>query len=104
MQKAIWDLKNQSDETVSSFEGLDRMGKQHFQSLFKAVEEVLPDEVIRMTQIFPGFLTPGDNINLLEVVSKDKLKEVLRSFQKGKIPGLDRWTIEFFIALYEIIG
>ena len=40
----------------------------------------------------------------MEEVSEEKLKTILHSFQKDKIPGLDGWTIEFFLEAYETIG
>ena len=40
----------------------------------------------------------------MEEVLEQELKEILRSFWKDKIPKLDGWTIEFFLALYDTIG
>ena len=45
-----------------------------------------------------------DNISLMKEVTEGELKEVLQSFQKDKILGLDGWTIEFFIDLFELLG
>ena len=41
---------------------------------------------------------------MMEEVSEEDLKVTLHSFQKDKIPALDGWTVEFFLATYEIIG
>jgi hypothetical protein len=32
----IWDMRNDVDVKVSSFEGLENLGVEHFQSLYKA--------------------------------------------------------------------
>jgi hypothetical protein len=40
----------------------------------------------------------------MEEVSQEELKESLHSFQKYKSTGPDRWTIEFFLGLYDILG
>lgn len=41
---------------------------------------------------------------LMRVVTEEELKETLRSFQKDKSPGLNGWSIEFYLGLYEVIG
>eukprot|EP01018_Ginkgo_biloba_P003770 Gb_15008 [translate_table: standard] len=56
-----------------------------------------------MTSFFPSLVSEEDNASLLEEVSKDELQTVLHSFQKGKSPGLDGWTVEFFLGFYEVI-
>jgi hypothetical protein len=37
-------------------------------------------------------------------VNEQELKETLHSFQKDKSPGLDGWSIEFYIGFYELPG
>jgi hypothetical protein len=56
-----------------------------------------------MTTYFPSSVEEGDNVRLLEEVSKDKLQKVMHSFQKDKSHGPDGWSIEFFLGFYEII-
>jgi hypothetical protein len=36
VSNTIWKLKGHGDTSVSTFEGLAEMGKNHFQALFKA--------------------------------------------------------------------
>lgn len=45
-----------------------------------------------------------ENTSLMEKVSKAELHEVLHNFQKNKISGPDEWTVEFFLAFYDLIG
>ena len=40
----------------------------------------------------------------MEEVSEEELKEIMHSFKKDKILGLDGWTIEFFLDSYDTIG
>ena len=40
----------------------------------------------------------------MEEISKDEQKETLHNFHKDKILGLNGWTIEFLLALYDTIG
>ena len=57
-----------------------------------------------MAQMFPSFVDDEGNRELMKEISEEELKEVLRSFQKDKSPGPDRWTIEFFLDLFEFLG
>ena len=43
-------------------------------------------------------------MELMKKVSEEEIKETLLSFQMYKIPGPDGWTVEFFLAGYDIIG
>ena len=43
-------------------------------------------------------------MELMEEVSEEELKATLNSFQRDKILGPDGWTVEFFLARYDVIG
>ena len=36
-------------------------------------------------------------------IKKDEIQQLLNSFQKGKSPGLDGFTLEFFLRFYDKI-
>jgi hypothetical protein len=57
-----------------------------------------------MALFFPSFVDEEDNRALMDEVTEDELKEFLHSFQKDKIPGLDGWTIDLFVGIFEFIG
>jgi hypothetical protein len=57
-----------------------------------------------MTQYFPCFTNEEDNKMLMEEVTLEELKGVMRRFQREKIPGPDRWTIEFFLCFFDLLG
>ena len=41
--------------------------------------------------------------DLLKDVTEEELSTILSSFQRGKSPGLDAFTREFFLGFYELI-
>ena len=41
--------------------------------------------------------------DLLKEVTEEELNSVIHHFQKGKIPGLDGFTLESFLRCYELI-
>jgi hypothetical protein len=57
-----------------------------------------------MTQYFPSFADEEDNRMLMEEVTLEELKGVMRSFQKEKIRGPYGWTIECFLGFSDLLG
>ena len=43
------------------------------------------------------------NDSLNQEFSEEELNNILHSFQKSKIPGLDGFTLEFFLGFYDLI-
>lgn len=41
---------------------------------------------------------------LMEEVGATELEEVLHSFQKDKSPSLDKWPVEFYLGLLDLLG
>jgi len=101
---SIWKLETPDGRVENSFEGMASIGVSHFKNLFKASNQASIEEVVRLAQLFPGFVNEEENQKLLEKVTEDELKETLSSFQKDKSPGPDGWTIEFFQELYDFLG
>jgi hypothetical protein len=50
------------------------MGRNHFQTLFKALERVNIADIVRMTLFFPSFVDEEGNRDLFSKVTKDELK------------------------------
>jgi hypothetical protein len=57
-----------------------------------------------MTQYFPSFPDEEDNKMLMEEVTLEELKGVMRNLQKEKIRGPYGWTIEFFLGFFDLLG
>ena len=49
----IWDLRDWVGEEVSSFEGLAKLGTEHFCELFKAQEGSSIAEIVQVDRLFP---------------------------------------------------
>jgi hypothetical protein len=103
MENTIWILKDSFGRKITSFEDQAQLGSQHLKKIFIAKGRVTIDVIVQMALLFPRFLEEEYNRSLMEEVSKDKLKEVLHSFQKYKSPGPDGWSIEFFVGLFDLI-
>jgi hypothetical protein len=103
-ENTISSLKDQEGRTCSTFEGLANLGKNHFQTLFKADRNTNITEIIKMVLYLPSFVNEQGNQALFVEVTKDELKETIQSFQKDKSPDPEGWTIEFFRGFFDLIG
>lgn len=97
-------MKDDSSETISSFDGLANLGVNHFQTLYKAQARSSLAEIIQLAQHFSHFADVEENAELMDEVSMDELKTTLHSFQKDKSPGPDGWTIELFLGFFDVMG
>ena len=59
--------------------------------------------MIQFSQNFPRQISEDDNIEMIEEILEDELKKMLHIFHKDKSLGTKRWTIKFFLALYDTI-
>jgi hypothetical protein len=87
IDKTIWSLNDLEGRNISSFEGVSRLGKDYFQTLFKEDQRVSVVDIVRMTLFFPGFVGEEENWALMEEVLEEELRGVLYIFQKYKSPG-----------------
>jgi hypothetical protein len=100
----IWSLKDQEDILVTSFKGIENLGKRHFQTLFKEDRRANIVDIIKMALHFPRFVDEEGNRDLYAEVTETELKDTLQSFQKDKSPSPDDWTIEFYLGFFDLIG
>jgi hypothetical protein len=104
LENTIWGLKDHTCRNLSSFEGLARLGSQHFKYLYSADRRVSLDAIIQMELLYPHFVEEEDNLDLMKGVKEAELKEVLYKFQKDKILELYGWSMDFFVGLYDLLG
>jgi len=70
---------------LSYFDGLEKLGKGHFQGLFSATRGTTIVEVLKFAYHFPRFMVEEENHNLMEKFSVDELKGVFSSFEKTRV-------------------
>jgi hypothetical protein len=89
---------------VNTFEGLASMGITHFKNLFKAQAGSSITEIVKAVRLFPSFVEEEERESLMMEVSEVELLAVMTSFQKGKSPGPDGWSIEFYLGFFDLLG
>ena len=53
--------------------------------------------------MFPRLVTEEMKQYLLEEVTKEELNKIIHSFQRGKRPGPDGFTLDFFLGFYDML-
>ena len=76
----------------------------HFKQIYRAPQNVNLVEIIRVAQLFPRFLDQEEGRELTKEVIIGKLEATLKWIKKDKSPGLDRWSIDFYLAFFETLG
>jgi len=54
---------------------------------------------MKIALYFPRFVEEEDNLKVME----EELKAFRSNLQKGKSPGPDGWTVEFYLEFFDII-
>lgn len=100
----IWKLPTPDGGTADSFNKLAHLGISHFRDLYKSTREVNLPDIINVENHFPRFVEEDDIEALNDPVTMQELEGILKWFKKDKSPGPDGWTIEFYLAFFEVLG
>jgi len=100
----IWELKNDQGQPVSQQHNLARLATEHFRGIYKAPEEVNILEIMRVAELFPRYIEQEDSEELQKEVTMAELEATLKWFKKDKSFGPDGWTIDFYLAFFDILG
>jgi hypothetical protein len=65
---------------------------------------ILLEDQIHLSGQFVSIVTVDNLVQLERPCTKEDLWKILKDFAKDKSPGLDGWTVEFFLHYYELVG
>lgn len=99
----IWKMPTEDGQFTHSFHQLAHLGNSHFQQLLKAPRGATLSEIVRIIGLFPCFIDQDESDDLIKPVSMGELEITLQWFKKDKSPGLDGWSVEFYMAFYDTI-
>ena len=60
-------------------------------------------EILEVSWFFPRMITEQMNEELTKEISEEEIRYTLHSFQKEKIPGIDDFTLEFYLVFYDMM-
>eukprot|EP00253_Pinus_taeda_P030670 PITA_30670 len=104
VSNTIWKLPSPDGDIADNFNKLAHLGTTHFRNLYKSPRESNLLDIINVANHFPRFVEEDDVEALIEPVTAEELEGVLKWFKKDKSPGPDGWTIEFYLAFFDILG
>eukprot|EP00253_Pinus_taeda_P019711 PITA_19711 len=104
VKNTIWSLPTPDGDVADTFPKLSQMGSSHFRNLYKQPQAASIAEIINIAGHFPKFVNEDEADHLFYPVSPEELESTIKWFQKDRSPGPDGWTIEFYIAFYELIS
>lgn len=61
-------------------------------------------EIMRVAEIFPKFVDAEEGEELIKEVTLGELEATIQGFQRDKSSGPDGWSIEFYLAFFDILG
>lgn len=100
----IWNLPLPEGGLAESFNKLSQLGTSHFRSIYRSPLGTNLAEIINVENHFPRFVNGEDTEDLTASVTTGELESTLKWFKKDKSPGPDGWTIEFYVAFYDLLG
>lgn len=59
---------------------------------------------MRTIQNYPSFITIGEGMEVARQVYLTEIKQVLEGLAKDKSTAPGGWTIEFFLAFFDLVG
>eukprot|EP00253_Pinus_taeda_P015017 PITA_15017 len=97
--RAIW-LKA-GDDNTRFFQNYAKGRKEY---IYKSPLGLNLADIIIVAGHFPIFVNEDKAEELYAPVTTGELESTLKWFKKDKSPGSDGWTIEFYLAFYDILG
>ena len=88
---------------AKTFEEKSKVVVEHFHKLFKEPVGCPIGEMLEVLNLFPRAITEEMNDELTKDILEEEITQVLHSFQRGKSPGLDCFTLDFFLWFYGLI-
>eukprot|EP00253_Pinus_taeda_P031947 PITA_31947 len=104
VKNTIWSLPMPDGDVVDTFPKLSQLGSSHFRNLYKQPPASSIADIINIAGHFPRFVNEEEAENLFDLVTPEELESTIKWFKKDGSLGPDRWTIEFYIAFYELIN
>jgi hypothetical protein len=88
---------------VGSFKDKSELGANYFRCIVKSLDGCSIQEFLHVVSKF--LMRIGEEMNkyLEEEVIESEVKEIISSMQKGKIPGPNGFSIEFFLGFNDLL-
>jgi hypothetical protein len=100
----IWDITKGDGTIITNSSDLQKEAVDYFQDMFKAQDNLAITDQLVVLRNFPRMISEAEGNSIIEPVSLAEILKTLKGFNSSKIPGPDGWTVEFFLAFFDIVG
>eukprot|EP00253_Pinus_taeda_P008490 PITA_08490 len=104
VSNTIWNIPMPEGGLANTFNKLSQLGTNHFRTIYKAPPGTNLAEIINLANHFPRFVNEEEAEELIAPVTMEELESTIKWFKKDKSPGPDGWTIEFYLAFFDLLG
>ena len=99
----ILEIKDEIGGTTQKFHDKAKEAVNHFHKRFTEPPGCPISEILEVLNLFPRLITEEIKQDLLEEVTEEEFNKIIHSFQRGKRPGPDGFTLDFFLGFYDML-
>ena len=101
---AIWGLEDEDGNLIFDDSSIKDMGVRHFKKIFQDDHLTNIEAQLKVIRLFPSFINSDERESFTCQISLEEVESALKSFKKDRSLGLDGWPVEFYLALFDILG
>jgi hypothetical protein len=89
---------------ITCNQGLQKEAVGFLQNIFKAQENLSISDQLAVLRNYPRMILEEEGHKVVELITLAEILSTLKGFSASKSPGLDGWTVEFFLAFFYLMG
>eukprot|EP00253_Pinus_taeda_P007421 PITA_07421 len=100
----IFSIKTAEGERVVEQEGIERVLVEYHKGILTETQEDRGEAIEHICKEIPKLITAAQNKALMRAATMEEVEEVVMNMKKGKAPGPDGFTVEFYQAGWHFLG
>lgn len=104
LKKAIWDIQDEHGTKLSSQWEIKMEAISYFSKLFTKPQVNNLEAQFKILSIMPRLFSEEDIAIIGSPITLSEIEDILKNMDKGRSPGPDGWSSEFFIQFFEFLG
>jgi len=100
----IWDITKEDGTMIASNQGLQKEAVGDFRNIFKAQANLSISDQLAVLRNYPRMFSEEEGLRLDDQITLAEILSTLKGFIASKSLGPDGWTIEFFLAFFNLLG
>jgi hypothetical protein len=101
---SIWDITKEDGSVINGNHELHKEVVGFFQNTFKAHENLFITDQLVVLRNYPRMFSEEEGHKVADPVTLAEIQSTLKGFSASKILGPDGWTVEFFLAFFDLVG